>query len=301
MRFKRGVKFILPLFFFVLLSSGALAYKISKKWVGYPSVYGSFINYKNSDIKENGYALTGYLSLWYGYFDNLQLGAAYTYIKYKNASDLKQKDFTVVYSNTNRWIRNHIVTLGFHYIDTTDELTDGGKVFLVDVTRYFLDSKYHYYFKWNFGIGGYFSSYDKKEHFNVYQVSPHSTVKLFASPFKGAVYLDLIGYYIHLTKAKEVGLSEKNYYSFEADIRYYKDRGYIKLGGWVGKQVFAVKNTGFVVYNLTEKYKGGIVFGVGHTFPQGLSVGLSLGISSFEEAGKNSVQEVLTGSVSYHF
>jgi len=272
-----------------------------KKWVGYPYFYTTFINYSDSKIKDSGFSLTGYLSLWYGYYNNFQLGGEYTYIKYKQGTDLKQGDFTFVYSNTNQILKRHIITTGFHYISTTDSLTDKGETFFLDITHYTLQRKYPYAFKWNLGTAFYYSLYDNNIQFYVFQLTPHSTIKLFSSYEMGALYLDISGTYIRVDKAKEIGLTSKNFYSLETGLRYYKGRASLGVSGWVGTQAFAVKNSGFVVYNLTEKYTGGVSLSLGYALKSGVSLGLKGSANSLREGKNKAYQETLTFDIGYYF
>ncbi|NPA40496.1 MAG: hypothetical protein GXO57_08665 [Thermodesulfobacteria bacterium] len=297
---KKAVKWLAFVVFFLFFTCiGGNAKKVYKKWVGYPYFYTTYINYRNSSIKNYGIAVTAYLSLWHGYFDDFQFGAGYTYIKYKNQPNLKQKDFTFAYSNTNTILKNHVITCGFHYISTTDDLTDNGKVGFLDITHYWLD-KYRL-FKANLGLGLYYSFYNHSTNFQVFQLLPHTSIKVFSTLKEGTLYVDLAGYYIRVSKSKELQLSKKNYFSFGADARYYYGRTYFGIGGWIGDQIFAVKSGGFVVYNLTEEYRGGAYFETGYTFKNGLYSSLKFEVTSYKEAGEKPYQNVVTWCIGGKF
>ena len=298
---KAGIRYLKITVILIFIAFSITQAASLKKWVGYPYFYTTFINYSNSKIKDSGFSLTGYLSLWYGYYNNFQLGEGYTYIKYKQGTDLKQGDFTFVYSNTNQILKKHIITTGFHYISTTDSLTDNGKILILDITHYTLQKKYPYAFKWNLGTSLYYSFYDKNTNFRVFQLTPHSTIKLFSSYKMGALYLDISGTYIRVNKAKEIGLTRKNFYSLETDLRFYKNRASLGVSGWIGTQAFAVKNSGFVVYNLTEKYTGGISLFFGYTLKSGVNLGLKSSINSLREENNKVWQEVITFYIGYYF
>lgn len=298
---RKLIKCVFLVIFFLIFTnfSARASQKISKKWVAYPYLYTTYINYKNSSIKNYGIVTTAYLSLWHGYFDNFQFGAAYTYIKYKNQSDLKQKDFTFVYSNTNTILKNHVITAGIHYISTTDDLTDNGKISFVDITHYWLDR--YLLFKANLGLGIYYSFYNHSTNFSVFQLLPHTSIKVFSTLKEGTLYVDLSGYYIRVSKSKELQISKKNYYSLEADARYYYGHTYFTIGGWIGNQIFAVKNSGFVVYNLTEEYRGGGFFETGYTFKNGIYSSIRFEVTSYKEAGEKPYQNVIIWCIGGHF
>jgi hypothetical protein len=269
---------------------------------GYEALYGTYINYGNSDLKDYGYVGTGYLSLG-NKNDSLQLGYSYTHIKYKSGSNLNQHDFTLAYSNFNSLLKNHTFTFGGHYINSDDDLTDGGYTLFFDGTYNSYQKRYPYAFKWNAGLGFYYSRYPNTVDFYVFQFTPHTAVKLFSSYREGALYLDLTGYAIHVSKAAQVGVGKQNYYSGEAALRYYYGPYDFKVGGWLGEQVFAVKNGGFVVYNLTEKYKGGAFFEAGYTFKNGLRLAFNLDYNRYKEVETNNNvnQTVATVSLGYRF
>jgi len=282
--------------------SQASAGELSRKIYAYGALYSTYINYSGSKYKDNGYSETGYLSIGDGRENALQFGAEYTHINYKNGySDLNQRDFTLVYSNTNGILKNHTFTFGGHYISTDDELTDGGYTLFFDGTYSSYSSKYPYYFNWSAGVGVYYSHYDNTVNFHVIQITPHGTYKLFSDYRRGALYADLTGYYIHVSDSDELGLGIDNLYSVEGALRYYYGGYDLKVGAWSGQQVFAVKNGGFVVYNLLEKYKRGIFGEVGYTFKNGLRVSLNLSVNKYKEGDDSVTQSVATLSLGYRF
>ncbi|WP_038056104.1 hypothetical protein [Thermodesulfobacterium hydrogeniphilum] len=276
-----------------------------KAWAGetklntYGALYGTYLDYSGSKLKDNGYAVTGYLSIGDGINHNIQIGIASTHINYKNNySDLDQQDFTFAYSNTNQILKNHSFTLGIHYIESDDDLTDHGCTLFFDGT--YLNYKNNE-FKWSGGLGIYYSNYDELISFDVLQLTPHATFKIFSDYQKGGLYLDALGYYIYVDRSNKIGIDESNYYSLEGDLRYYYGKYDFKIGGWIGQQVFAVKNNGFVVYNLKEEYKGGIYGEMGYTFENGLRLSFNLGVNNYEENGDSAIQTVGTFSISYKF
>ncbi|WP_456341646.1 hypothetical protein [Thermovibrio sp.] len=283
----------------LLFSAPALSQEIH----GYEAIYGSYVNYSGSGIKDYGYSGTAYLAVGDGKEHSLQAGYSYTKIKYKSAPDLNQNEFTLAYSNTNGILRNHTFTFGSHYIDSDDDLTDGGYALFFDGTYSSYSKTYPYAFNWSSGLGFYYTRYPNTVDFYVFQLTPHATLKLFSDYKKGALYLDLTGYGIHVDKSSQVGLSKSNYYSLEGTLRYYYGRYDFKVSGWVGQQVFAVKKGGFIVYNLSEKYKGGAELETGYTFKNGLRFSFNVIYNRYKELSTdNSVnQTVITASLGYRF
>ncbi len=293
------------LFFGISIFATAPKVYAKKPFYGYASWYNSFLSYTNSDVKNWGYATTGYLSLGDGKHNNVEFGGTLTYIKYKkNFSNLNQRDYTLLYSNTDQILKSHIFTLGAHYISSSDKLTDKGYTLIFDSTYYKTE---YYIFKWNLGCSLFYSRYhNDNPKFNVIQITPHSTINLTPILKSSAyVYLDLLGYYIHVGKNEELGLNQSNYYSLEGALRIYYLNYYVKLGGWVGKQAFAVKNSGFVVYNLGEVYKGGLNSEIGYTYKKSFYLALSLNIDKYEEIYNNNknnvIQNALTFSIGKYF
>ena len=267
----------------------------------YASIYGTYINYSGSGLKKDGYSSTLYVSSGDGSGNLVQLGASYTKINYKTKSDLNQEDLTFAYSNTNGILKNHTFTFGGHYINSDDELTDGGYTLFFDGTYFNYQKVYPYLFNWSGGLGVYYSKYDNKIDFDVLQLTPHASFRLYSAPRVGGFYADLKGYYIHVEKASEIGIGNSDYYSAEADLRYYYRKFNFKVGGWVGKQVFAVKNGGFVVYNLTEKYKGGAFAQVGYSVSPRARVSFTVGVNKYNEVETNDDVTQTTATVAFGY
>ncbi len=287
-------------FVFGVLKAKAQNLKIT----GYGALYGTYLNYSGSDVKDYGYSSTGYLSLWKGKTHNLQLGVGYIHIKYKNGySDLDQEDFTLVYSNTNGILKNHAFTFGVHYINSNDDLTDNGYIFFFDGTYFNYQTGYPYLFNWSGGVGIYYSNYNNLIDFYVLQINPHTSFRVYSSQTFGGLYSDINGYYIHVSDSDKIDINKSNYYSLDIALRYYYKNYEFKIGGWIGKQVFAVKTGGFVVYNLKEKYKGGIYGEMAYNFLKHFRALLNLSYNRYKEisTGDNVSQTVGTISIGYKF
>ncbi len=229
-------------------------------WIGNLVLYGTFINFSDSSLKNDGRSSTIYGNLSYGKHHLIEGIFTQTYINYKNPyNNLNQSDFAIAYTNIDQLIKNCSLRIGFHYIDSDDPWTDEGKILFGKIT-YFIP------YKWNAGIEADYSIYDKTStDINVFQLISHFGFFIKNIIPKGILYTESKLYYIH--KDETTGdLSRDNFLSFEQLITYTLLPWDIRLSGWGGKQIYAVKNSGFLVYNLADKYKAGITFEMGYTF-----------------------------------
>jgi len=231
------------------------------------TVYGTYINYGGSDLKKDGWSGTAYMNLGDCVHHNVELAVAQTKINYKSQANLDQTDVTLAYTNTNQILANHIFSLGLHYINTDDALTDQGKV-------YFFKTTYYKSGSWNLGLELDDSDYgDSSTNLSVFQAVPH-----FGFYFNGLgrkLYSDTRLYYIY--KNKDLGISQDNFYSLEQSLSYLSGSSDFKVSAWIGQQMFAVKNGGFVVYNLSDKYLGGLEAEAGYRLGNGLRLAANLG------------------------
>ncbi len=236
--------------------------------------YGVPIHYSDSATKSDGFLAGVYAYIGQG-MHSFEVEADHTRINYKGAPDLEQWDYTGVYSYyRSRWKYR----AGIHYIDSTDDWSNRG-------ITLFAGARYFAYNNWDMGIDGYFTRYSNQTpHLSVSQVTPNIGWYLMKWKVSG-IYLQLFGNYIHLNKDTELGLTDRNYYSGEGDLTYYYNRFSIKGYGWTGKQVFAVRNDGFVVYNLAEKHDGGFGGSISYDFANGLKVSLRSAVERYKEIG----------------
>ncbi len=223
-------------------------------------LYGTFINFSDSELKNDGRSTTLYGNLSDGRHHLIEGLFSQTYIDYKAPfNNLNQSDFAIAYTNTNQLLKNCSIRVGFHYINSDDPWTDEGKIVFGKIT-YFVP------YVWNAGIEVDYSIYDKTStDVNVFQLVSHFGFFIRGIVPKGSLYTESKLYYIH--KDETTGdLSRDNFLSFEQSITYTLLPWDVKLSGWGGKQIYAVKSGGFLVYNLADKYKAGITFELGYTF-----------------------------------
>ena len=259
----------------------------------YFAVYGTYLNYGNSEIKEDGYAFTAYGSLGDGLHHGLEAAVSQLHLNYESGySDLDQTDITLAYTNTGSLHPNLSLRLGGHYISTDDDLTDDGWILFGDLT-YFVP------YRWNVGLETAYSNYDEVMDLDVFQLSPHAGY--FLKLGGQSLYLEARGYYIHIDE-EPAGVSMKNYYSFELAVSCTRGALSGKLSGWVGQQIFAVKKGGFVVYNLTEKYLGGVSGEVTYRIKNYL-LGVTASWNTYKEVESSKVvnQTVVTAFIGFNF
>ncbi len=261
----------------------------------YLSFYGTYLSYGNSRVKDWGYAFTLYGDFGDGKTKHLEGALSQLHINYESPyDDLDQTDFTLAYNRTGLFHPSLSLRLGFHYISTDDNLTDQGWIFFGDLT-YLLP------YNWNTGLEIAYSRYHEEIDLDVFQLSPHIGYFLDLSGRK--LYLEARGYYIHVDETRLLGTSLENYYSLEATVSYTQGPWTFKASGWIGQQMFAVKQAGFVVYNLTEKYHGGLRGEISHR-RQNRTCGLILEWAPYREV-ESSYQNVnlwiLTAFIGFTF
>jgi len=257
---------------------------LATEWKAYTDLYATYVDFQGSEVKDNAWSFTGYLAFKDGYNHALEFGLAQTHVNYKNeqtitqtkkknipaltqeVNDLDQTDFTFVYTNINQLLRNHIFKFGFHYINSDDELTDQGKIF-------YFQASYYQPYTWNAGVELAYSIYNNSAiDLNVIQIRPH--FGLYFGFFGKRFYTESRLYYIHSDEV--IGSSLKNCYSFEQMLSTFVGKADFMVSGWIGQQIFAVKNEGFVVYNLADKYLGGLAFEAGYKLTDNLRGALNI-------------------------
>ncbi len=279
-----------------LLIAGAFALGIgyAQTWNLSLQPYFTYINYSNSGVKKNGYSSTLYGVLSIDRGTHVVEGAiGYTHLRYKGNASWNQSDYTLAY--TNYMFYPWYAKLGFHYIATpNNDISEKAKIYFGDlgfISRY----------KWDAGI---FLSYsDYKRSVNAFESRFHSGFYRWIDYYRGFYFSgDLT--WINVDRGQNVVVTtKKNYYSAGAGVTYFTSKYKVGLYGWAGQRMFMVDNSGFVVYNLQEKYKfGGKLFGVYYVSKK-LWVEAQAGYSQYKEpdTGKNVGVLTTTLSVGYAF
>ncbi|NPA12667.1 MAG: hypothetical protein GXO45_01630 [Aquificae bacterium] len=232
------------------------------------SVYTGYTDYSSSIVKDNGYIVGLYTYIGVGLHHSLEAEFDFTKINYQSSGSLKQFDGTLLY--TYYFLNGDKVKVATHYIASDDDATDGGVVGVLGYEKY-INPKLQVSVE---GAVSYYNDYQIEKTYikqettkmwfrnqtttttetttstglTVYQVSPAFVYRI------GGLSLKTKGYYIKLSDSAGFG---KDFSSVEETITYAKGSFVAEAYGWVGRQEFVIKNGGFVVYNLSEKYKSG--------------------------------------------
>lgn len=216
------------------------------------------INYKDSGVRKNSF-LTGI----YGAFEidlNSSLEMAFDYSNFDYVFDafpfkIKQYDLTVAY--TNKSIPEWLFRLGGHYIISDDVLTDQAYVLFAGVSKYRFQS-------WDASLDVYYSNYgDYSSKFNAIQLSPTFGLTFPFDRTQG-VYFNTQVYFIRLSE--KIILDKKNYFSVKETITYYNNNVSVSAYALFGEQRFAVRQNGFLVYNVADLMKTGFGGSVTYSF-----------------------------------
>ena len=260
----------------------------------YGSIYSTYIDYDHSELKNRGWAVTGYISIKKGLSRQMEIGLAQSHIDYKALSDIDQTDFTIRFSDVGQLAPNYSFNMGFHYIDTDDDTTDQGKVFFGDATYFVPDI-------WDAGVQAAYSLYyDTRNDLSVIQIAPHIGCFLGKNP-ENRLYFESKLFFIHTTDDVRIGnvnhLGDDEFLSFQQSVTYTHDSFYAKVYGWAGEQIFAVKNSGFVVYNLSDKYKGGIGMDAGYLMKNGWQISLHISREKLKHVGFSDSAKVRAATI----
>ena len=211
--------------------------------------YLGYIDYSGSTNKDNGIVGGIYLSATQSPWTT-ELDVEHTNIKHNDGSDdLRQSDYTMIIHHAEN---NIAIKGGMHYINSTDDLTDGGKVLIGSIG-------YYRAYKCNVGMDVYYSDYSNLSTSpTILQFSPKMGVDFGDYYSKvGSFYAQAKIDFIKPLKNKSANNLSSSYTSIEGTLNNYKGRFTTSLSAWVGKRSFAVENSGFIVNNLADEQKGG--------------------------------------------
>ncbi len=241
--------------------------------------YGTYIYYLDDPEKSDGLSITNYISSG-NLIHDFEFGVNYTRIRLLSPVTIQSRNievtsyniwnFTESYTNWGGWIKNLAFRAGFHYMSSEeDDFSDRGKIIFTDLT-YFIPYKFY------LGSEEVLSLYKTPEgDVQVLQISPHLNIRLFFSIPYGSLYLGIRGYGIFINNYQFVDLKKFSHYSVEGWLNYnFKDIS-ITWTLWNGDQVFAVKNGGFVVYNLADNFTGGTSVTLNYRSPGGTILGIT--------------------------
>ncbi|MGD8320299.1 MAG: hypothetical protein PVJ02_07590 [Gemmatimonadota bacterium] len=207
--------------------------------------HGSGISYEDSEVKNDGYAAGFYGTYGTGWKHLVEVGATRTGIAYADGWDLRQTDVSLAYSHFGS---NGAGRVGIHLISSNDPYTHGGLVLFGGASRYRVGV-------WSAGAEAAMSSFPSYDGgLTTLQLAPSVGFTAYNEGGRslGATFR---AYAIHLSK--DVGLESRDFLSAEAGVSFTV--GTVTLSGyaWSGEQAFAVRNGGFMSFNLPELHTGG--------------------------------------------
>jgi hypothetical protein len=244
-------------------------------------LYGGLLDYTGT-TKKSGWFSGAYLGQAWSdeYFELAYEHLSIDYVD-DNITRLEQNDITAVW--THHLGSHYLTRAGVHYVDSSDDPSDGGYSLFAGV-------KYYEGYSYDLGVDVYYTYFDSflsddqnASGLQVIQVEPsigfahgdhYSAI--------GSFYTKL--YYDHIRPSNE-GYSQldDSYHSVGVTLRNFNGRWTTTLDGWLGKQVFAMQKAGFVMYNLAEEHSGGIEVSVHYVFSDVGGIKVQYGYNRFKE------------------
>jgi hypothetical protein len=214
-------------------------------------VHGSTFRYEDSAVKEAGRSAGIYTSLGRDWKHLFEVGGSLTRIDYTDGSTLEQTELTAAYS---RFGARAAGRMGVHLLGSTDPLTDGGLVLFGGANAYS-------YGEWSAGAEAAMSRYgDYDGGLTVLQLAPSAGLSFSDGPGTRTLGATVRGYAIRV--GSDVGLGDRDFLSGELAASARLGRVTLSAVGWAGEQAFAVRNGGFLVFNVAEVHTGGLGAGV---------------------------------------
>ena len=166
----------------------------------------------------------------------------------------------------------------------------GGKAIFVDLTCYRP-------FPENYGLELAFSNYDGNSIGNIVQIGPHYGKWLGHADKNNTLYLETKAVFIKSFRGVRVDLSDDVWSSVELSLSGKINRWDHKTTIWGGERVFMVDNGGFVMYNLADRYIGGILATVGYRFSKDFRLGIGAAWQEYKEAISNEQVDSTTANL----
>lgn len=206
--------------------------------------YYSDMSY-DASLKDRGHMWGLFGSLSTGNHE-FEIGAEYMDLKFHSGAAVTQTDLAAAWNW--RFLDNWKSRIGTHVIDTSDVQTDNAWIVFAGLSQYETG-------QWEAGLDMYVSHYeDYLPAATFYQFVPKASRTLaefngFKLSGEGSIY------YIYADE--EIGLGQHSFWSTEGRLSLERGPVNLMLYGWAGQQTFAVRNDGFLVYNLNESHEGG--------------------------------------------
>lgn len=232
--------------------------------------------YQDSGVKTDGFSAGFYTNLGIGQRQSLETDIAYTLIGMDGLDDLREWDYTALYSH-GLW--NFLLRGGLHFVSSNYDVVDGA-VTLAGGAGYEVNRR------WDVFLDGYFTSYnDEYPDLKIYQLTPTAGIYLFKTPDSG-FRIQARGYFIR-NESDSIYFYDDNYLSAESEISWYHGSLTLRGFGWAGEQLFPVKERGFVRYNLPDLLQGGYGAGIDYRFGSGIRMSFETAAEFLEEPGND--------------
>jgi len=255
--------------------------------------YTGLLKYSGTTTKDSGYVV----GLYFSDFESpwkTELDIEHSGIKYKDSTpNLNQSDFSIAVNHFKGY--NLAYKYGFHYISSSDELTDSGKIFT-------FEALYYKTLKYNYGVDIYYSHYSNLDTSpTIAQISPKAGFNFgdYYSPI-GSFYIEAKFDYIKPLKNKRINNLENVYSSTQITLNNYNGKFTTTLSIWGGKRSFEVANSGFVVNNLSDTQTSGVKISESYKIDTKSSTKFEYSNTNFDENGK-AQGKVFLVSYSYNF
>ena len=276
----------------LLVGCGSAAFGAQqyKSWSLTVQPYVTYIDYSNSKYKNWGYSATLYGALSLSFGKHLFEGAVgTTHLDYKDGyTNWNQSDYTFAY--TNYVLFPWYGKVGFHYITTPNtHFSDDGKI-------YFGDIGYISRYRWDAGL---FLSYsDYRRDIDATEARFHGGFYRWLDYWRGFYFSgDITG--IHINGKNQLGVSKKNYLSVGVGATYFTARYKVGAQLWAGQRTLMVDNGGFVVYNLRERYRGGVKLNGTYYLRKNIWLNAEVGYDNYKELSpSNKSVNVVSATVS---
>ena len=235
--------------------------------------YASGISYADSRVKTSGVVAGFYGTYGTGYRHLVEVGAAWTGIDNRDGSRLSQTDGSVAYSLFGSRVSGR---LGAHLISNSDPLTDGGLILFGGASVYRVGV-------WSAGAEAAWSSYpDYDGGLDVLQAAPSAGFTAYTGG-NGVLAGTVRGYVIHLSS--DPGLGDADFFSAEASLAYTVGDWTLSGFAWGGEQAFAVRDGGFLAFNLSELHTGGFGGGLRWVLTPKSALSAGLNVERFQDLG----------------
>lgn len=236
--------------------------------------YRGYLSYQGSATRNDADLAGMYGSLRFGPEHLVEAEIDYINITRSSGDNLWQQDITLAYSNSG--IEDGGLRIGYHYL-TYDDGTSDGRAWVV-----FAGMDHRVSRSVDIGFDAYCSQYaDIDAGFNIVQFVPRLGVVL-PGGNGNRLRNDLRVYWIH--PSREDWIDRAYFYSIEDTISFSRGPWMLSVSGWAGKQVFAVHDNGYVLYNIYEEHNAGCAAEVRCVMTDDLALRLCINLERFKES-----------------